>query len=434
MPRQKTHSPLRVFANGQPVGVFLKDPGGAVAFGYDPDWLARENAVPISLSLPLREDLFKGPVVAAFFENLLPDAEPLRRRISEKVGADGFDAYSLLARIGRDCVGALQFLPEEEANAASADLNGRVLSENEIERMLLNLEQMPLGLDRERDFRISIAGAQEKTALLYHKGKWWKPFGTTPTTHIFKKQMGTLPNGLDLSHSIENEFYCLRLLSAFGLPVNRAEMVVFGNTKALVVERFDRLWTLEGRLLRLAQEDCCQALGVPPSRKYQNDGGPGMAEILQLLKASDTPDEDHRRFLMAQVVFFLIGATDDHAKNFIIFLGPQGRFRLTPLYDILSAQPSLAAGQIHKKQMRLAMFAGANRHYVMDYLYGRHFVQTVERAGILGGIAKEVMEGVAARAGAAKQEIERSLPPGFPEFLHHTIWEGIEARLVHLQR
>jgi serine/threonine-protein kinase HipA len=137
---------------------------------------------------------------------------------------------------------------------------------------------------------------------------------------------------------------------------------------------------------------------------------------------------------MAQVVFFLIGATDGHAKNFSIFLGPQGRFRLTPLYDILSAQPSLAAGQIHKKQMRLAMFAGANRHYVMDYLYGRHFVQTVERAGILGGIAKEVMEGVAARAGAAKQEIERSLPPGFPEFLHHTIWEGIEARLVHLQR
>ena len=432
MPRRPVHDPLRVFINGQLVGFFLKDPGGTVAFGYDESWLARDNAIPVSLSLPLREDSFKGPVVAAFFENLLPDSESLRRRVSEKVGAEGMDAYSLLSRIGRDCVGALQFLPEDEELQASTEIQGRVASDSEIEGMLLNLAQAPLGLEPERDFRISIAGAQEKTALLRYKDQWWKPSGATPTTHILKKQMGTLPNGLDLSNSIENEFYCLRLLAAFGLPVNHAEISTFGKTKALVIERFDRRWTRDGRLLRLPQEDCCQALSVPPSRKYQNDGGPGISDILRLLKASDTPAEDQKRFLKAQVVFFLIGATDGHAKNFSIFLGPLGRFRLTPLYDILSAQPSLALGQIHKKQMRLAMFAGTNRHYVVDRICGRHFAQTVDRVGLPRGLAKEVMEEVAMRAVAAKQELEESLPLDFPEFIHRTIWDGIDARLGSL--
>ena len=432
MPRRPVHDPLRVFINGQLVGFFLKDPSGTVAFGYDESWLARDNAIPVSLSLPLREDSFNGPVVAAFFENLLPDSESLRRRVSEKVGAEGMDAYSLLSRIGRDCVGALQFLPEDEELQASTEIQGRVASDSEIEGMLLNLAQAPLGLEPERDFRISIAGAQEKTALLRYKDQWWKPSGATPTTHILKKQMGTLPNGLDLSNSIENEFYCLRLLAAFGLPVNHAEISTFGKTKALVIERFDRRWTRDGRLLRLPQEDCCQALSVPPSRKYQNDGGPGISDILRLLKASDTPAEDQKRFLKAQVVFFLIGATDGHAKNFSIFLGPLGRFRLTPLYDILSAQPSLALGQIHKKQMRLAMFAGTNRHYVVDRICGRHFAQTVDRVGLPRGLAKEIMEEVAMRAVAAKQELEESLPLDFPEFIHRTIWDGIDARLGSL--
>jgi len=433
MPRRPVHRPLRVFMNGQLVGFFLKDPGGTVAFGYDESWLARDKAIAVSLSLPLREDPFKGPAVAAFFENLLPDSETLRRRVAEKVGAEGMDAYSLLSRIGRDCVGALQFLPEDEELKGSTEIQGRVASESEIEGMLLNLAQAPLGLERERDFRISIAGAQEKTALLRYKDQWWKPSGATPTTHILKKQMGTLPNGLDLSNSIENEFYCLRLLAAFGVPVNHAEISTFGKTKALVIERFDRRWTRDGLLLRLPQEDCCQALSVPPSRKYQNDGGPGISDILRLLKASDTPAEDQRRFLKALVVFFLIGATDGHAKNFSIFLGPLGRFRLTPLYDILSAQPSLALGQIHKKQMRLAMFAGTNRHYVVDRICGRHFAQTVDRVGLPRGLAKEVMEEVATQAVAAKQELEESLPLDFPEFIHRTIWDGIAARLGGLQ-
>jgi serine/threonine-protein kinase HipA len=246
--------------------------------------------------------------------------------------------------------------------------------------------------------------------------------------------MGTLPNGLDLSNSIENEFYCLRLIAAFGLPANRAEISTFGKTKALVIERFDRQWTKDRRLMRLPQEDCCQALSIPPSRKYQNDGGPGLAAILRLLQAGDSPAEDQKRFLKAQVVFCLIGATDGHAKNFSIFLGPLGRFRLTPLYDILSAQPSLASGQIHKKQMHLAMFAGANRQYVVDRIRGRHFIQTAERAGVSATLAKDALQEVVDQASRAKEDLEKNLPPDFPEFLHRTIWEGVAARLGNMSQ
>jgi serine/threonine-protein kinase HipA len=355
MARKRRHTPLHVLLNNRLVGKLLKEPGGAIEFRYDESWLTVRNAVPISLSLPVREDAYRGEPVVAVFENLLPDSEKIRRRVAEKVRADGTDSYSLLSRIGRDCVGALQFVPEDDTNTyGTSGIEGEVVSDAGIEAILRNLEQAPLGLDRDQEFRISVAGAQEKTALLWHEGRWKKPHGTTPTTHIFKKPMGTLQNGIDLSNSVENEFYCLKLLAAFDLPVTHAEIYAFGETKALVVERFDRRWTKDGRLLRLPQEDCCQALSIPPTRKYQSDGGPGMVEILKLLQGSDSSIEDQRIFFQAQIVSWLIGATDGHAKNFSIFLGPGGAFRLTPLYDVLTAQPSLDARQIRRQQMKLA--------------------------------------------------------------------------------
>ena len=240
MARRRKHAPLRVLLNNRLVGHLSKEPGGAIDFRYDDAWLAWENAIPVSL-LPLREDAYKGGPVVAVFENLLPDSNNLRQLLAAKVGADGTDAYSLLSRIGRDCVGALQFMPDDAGDIPNpAGIDGEVIGEEEIEILLKNLSRAPLGLDEDEEFRISVAGAQEKTALLWHGGKWLKPHGTTPTTHIFKTRIGTLQNGIDLSNSVENEYYCLQLLSAFGLPLNAAEIHTFGATKALVIERFDR--------------------------------------------------------------------------------------------------------------------------------------------------------------------------------------------------
>jgi serine/threonine-protein kinase HipA len=433
MARRRQHAPLLVYLNNRLVGHLIKEPSGAISFGYDESWLGWDQAFPISLSLPLREDPYRGEPVVAVFENLLPDSEALRRRVAEKVGARGTDAYSLLAAIGRDCVGALQFVADGTGDRIdSTAIEGEPVEEAAIEKVLRNLAQAPLGLDRDEDFRISVAGAQEKTALLRYEGQWLKPRGTTPTTHLFKTQIGQLPNGIDLSNSVENEFYCLKLCEAFGLPVNNAEIQTFGETTALIVERFDRRWTRDGRLLRVPQEDCCQALSIPPSRKYQSDHGPGLLDILNLLKGSDTPAEDQKLVLKAQIIFWLIGATDGHAKNFSIFLRPGGSYSLTPLYDILSAQPSLDAEQIERKQMKLAMSVGDSNHDRIDQVHARHFVQTAKRAGLPKAIVREAIEEVRAQAEKAITQMEAELPTGFPQHVHEAVSAGMRTRLPSL--
>jgi len=433
MTRTRKHPPLRVYQNNRLVGHLGKQPSGAIEFRYHQDWLSRETAFPVSLSLPLREDAWRGEPVAAVFENLLPDSDALRKRVAEKVGAAGYDTYSLLAAIGRDCVGALQFIAGDAMEPDnSTAISGEPVDDEAIARLLGSLAQAPLGLSRDDEFRISVAGAQEKTALLQVDGQWLKPHGTTPTTHLLKTQIGRLPNGIDLSNSVENEFYCLRLLKHLGLPVNHAQITTFGQTKALVVERFDRAWS-NGCLIRLPQEDCCQALSVPPARKYQSDGGPGMLEIADLLKGSDTPAVDHRTLFQAQLVFWLIGATDGHAKNFSIFLHPGGSYALTPLYDVLTAQPSLDARQIERKQMKLAMSAGDNRHYRIDEIMPRHFFQTGEKAGLSKSLIRKAVEDIAAGMSSAIAALEAELPADFPQQLHESVKNGIQGRMRVLE-
>jgi serine/threonine-protein kinase HipA len=175
MSRHRQHAPVRVLLDNRFVGHFLKETSGAIHFQYHQDWLEWRDAVPVSLSLPLREDAYRGAPVAAVFENLLPDSDALRQRVAEKVGAPGTDAYSLLSVIGRDCVGALQFVPEGTEPRNVSGITGEPVSDEAIEKLLNNLARAPLGLDRDQDFRISVAGAQEKTALLWHEGKWLKP-------------------------------------------------------------------------------------------------------------------------------------------------------------------------------------------------------------------------------------------------------------------
>jgi len=429
MVRRPAHIPLNVFLNGRLVGVLRREPSGAIDFLYDQQWLTWESTFPISLSLPLREDRYIGAPVVNVFDNLLPDSDAIRRRVAERVGAGGTDAYNMLAAIGHDCVGALQFLPDGIDPGPAGKIEGKPVDDAEVTNLIQNLAAAPLGLGEDRDFRISIAGAQEKTALLRHDGKWYKPVGSTATTHILKPQIGRLPNGIDLSNSVENEFLCLKLLSALGVATASAEIADFGGRRTLIVERFDRRWTTDNRLLRLPQEDFCQALSIPPTRKYQSDNGPGMKDILQLLKASDAADDDLATFMRANIVFWLLGATDGHAKNFSIFLGPGGRFRMTPLYDILSAQPSLDANQIQRKQFKLAMSVGRSRHYAMSEILPRHFIQTAEISGVATGMVRSIFKQLAENAEQAIATAIDELPDGFPEGMTNSIRAAISHRV-----
>jgi len=429
MPRKPARAPLNVFLNNRLVGRLTRQASGAIDFVYDPSWLGWEHAIPVSLSLPLRETRYLGDRVTAVFENLLPDSSTIRTRLAERVGAQGTDAFSLLSEIGRDCVGALQFMAADDLPPPTTAIDGIPVSEDEIAGIVANLGRAPLGLGSDDAFRISVAGAQEKTALLRHEGKWLKPTGTTPTTHILKPQIGELPNGIDLSNSVENEYYCLKLMQAFGLAATEAEIATFGTTSVLVVTRFDRRWTRDERLLRLPQEDACQALSVAPTNKYENEGGPGIVQIAALLAGSDDPSGDRLAFLKSQILFWLIGATDGHAKNFSVFLAPGGRFRLTPFYDVLTAQPSLDAHQIRRNQFKLAMAVGKSRKYRIFDIHGRHFVETGRAAGLSAQLVGQAIDEVRQAFEPAFSAVERELPACFPEAIHASVRTGARARL-----
>jgi len=382
------------------VGTLIKATDGGVAFSYDPGWLASDVAFPVASVLPLTQADWKGDPVIAAFDNLLPDAEgELRERIAARVGAEGKDVFSLLSALGRDCVGALQFLPLEEEPAA-LDMEYREISEAEMVADLKNLAAAPLALGDDEDFRISIAGAQEKTAYLRVGDHWAKPRGITPTSHIFKTPMGILPgpDEIDMSDSVENELFCMTLAHKVGLPVAKVQKIALPGLVTLAVERFDRVW--EGETLRrLPQEDICQSLGFPSARKYQKSGGPGIGEIMELLRESDEPIQDRETFFRTQIFYFLIGASDGHAKNFSLQLGRRGRFRLAPLYDILSVAPVVHAGRLQRKRYRLAM--SIDGHYGIDEIVPRHFEAEGKASGLPRNRALELLAEMADRLGPA---------------------------------
>lgn len=429
MRRRKANAPLSVVLNGRDVGILTKASSGAIGFRYASTWLEFTNAIPVSLSLPLREDGYVGEPVVAVFDNLLPDNKPIRESVAARFDAGGTDVFSMLSVIGRDCVGALQFLNDGDAQSEPGVITADAVSDEEIAGILKNLKAAPLGMDREADFRISIAGAQEKTALLKKDGKWLRPTGTTPTTHILKPRMGKVANNIDLTDSIENEYLCMKLCEAFGLPTAEVAIEDFAGVQALSVTRFDRLWTKSGRLLRLPQEDFCQAMGYPSSRKYESDHGPGILNAMELLGGSDSPTEDRARFFRAQLVFWLLGATDGHAKNFSVFLYPEARFKMTPIYDVLSVQPTVDARDLSERQYKLAMAVGKSRHYQVDEIVPRHFLQTAKQAGFEDAAVTGMLDELYDTAKERMALVTSSLPKAIPDRLVTSIYAGIERRL-----
>lgn len=427
MARKSANIPLDVYLNARLVGRLRRETSGAIEFQYDQSWLDWEDTFAVSLSLPLREDRYAGDPVIAVFDNLLPDNDDIRKKVAARSGADGIDPYSLLAAIGRDCVGALQFLPDGIKPGKAGEVKAKPISNEKIGEMLKNLATAPLGIDDDPEFRISIAGVQDKTALLWWDEKWHRPSGTTATTHILKPQIGDR-DGRDLTHSVENEHFCMRILAELNIPVADTDIVDFDGQIALVVGRFDRRWTSDGRLLRVPQEDCCQALSIQPTRKYQADGGPSMAGMFEFLKGSDDPDYDQLMFLKAQIAFWLLAAIDGHAKNFSVFLYPHGGFQLTPLYDVMSAQHLFDLKQIQRKQLKLAMSVGNSNHYRVHEIQVRHYYQTAKKAGVPDSMVETALGQLVDDFPAAIENASAALPKKFPSELRDSIAEGALKR------
>lgn len=431
---------LDVYMNGYLVGQFSKTATGAHQFKYHDDWLALAGSRPISLSMPLRRQAYKGDEVYNFFDNLLPDNPEVRHRIVARHQAASSQPFDLLAKIGQDSVGALQLVPQGEVPVNVKQIEATPLSSAELEKVLKGyLSGIPLGmLPEQDDFRISIAGAQEKTALFNVDGQWCLPRHSTPTTHIIKLPIGTIKGhsfDIDMSDSVENEYLCMKIAEAFGLTVAGCDMVKVGDIKALAVARFDRRLAVDGCwLMRLPQEDFCQVLNVPPAKKYESDGGPGIQAIMAQLLGSSTPERDRDSFMKAQVLFWLLGAIDGHAKNFSIFIDAGGGFRLTPLYDILSIYPAIGGKGPNIRDVKLAMALKGTqgKKAQLDKIYPRHFIQTAKAVGFDTERMAAIMSEMADRLDAVVKQVSAELPRDFPVHIRDAILNGLRARAKRL--
>jgi serine/threonine-protein kinase HipA len=414
--------------NGRKVGQLTRTSSGKLRFSYCEEWLGWELRRPLSLSMPLTQEPNTGDLVENYFDNLLPDSQPIRNRIQARFSARSNRCFDLLWHVGRDCVGALQLFPEDRGTVDVQRVESVPIGETEIAETLRNYQTMPLGMGRDHDFRISIAGAQEKTALLWFNNRWCRPVGVTPTSHIFKLPIGRIVHsGMDLSDSVENEWLCHLILKTYGLPVANVEIRSFDRVKVLVVERFDRRWAEDGSwLIRLPQEDMCQALGVPPALKYEVDGGPGIEQIMDLLLGSSEGLADRRTFMTMQVLFCLLAAIDGHAKNFSIFLQPGGGFRLTPAYDIMSAFPLLAKRQLEQQNLKMAMaIKGNTRHYQWTRIMYRHWLSTAQLCRFPVDEMAAILNDLLERMDDVIMVVARQLPQSFPQEVSESIFQGM---------
>jgi len=438
--RRSTTQKLNIWMNGIPVGYWETTRQGERLRYFD-DWLTDEQARPLSLSLPFLPGNapYQGQIVTDYFDNLLPDNDAIRRRLAMRHQTGGIDPFQLLAKLGRDCVGAIQLLPEEETPSDVYEIRGEVLNTARIAQRLRNTTSaQALGQhDHDEDLRLSIAGAQEKTALLRHEGKWLLPHGSTPTTHIFKLPLGLVGHmQADMRTSVENEWLCSKIVNAYGIPIARCEIEHFEEQKTLVVERFDRTPSSDGSwIIRLPQEDMCQATGASPLRKYQSDGGPGIAQIMELLLGSDHAEQDLRRFFKTQLIFWVLAATDGHGKNFSIAHLARGRYRATPIYDVLSAHPVIGKGknQIPPQKAKLAMAVrGSTNYYLIEKIQRRHWIAQAQQVGLGAAAAEQLIEEIIGSTEAVITDVSRLLPDNFPMDLAEAIFSGMKKHCIKL--
>ena len=321
---------LHVWLRDRLVGELQQDDSGQLRFRYAPEWLAQPDAVPLSVSLPLRPEVFPRKQCRPFFAGLLPE-EANRALIAKNFGISKNNDFALLDRIGGECAGAVSLMPEGAPPSGSEPGSYDPLDEAALARLLAELPKRPL-LAGEKGLRLSLAGAQNKMAVARTETGYALPLNGAPSTHILK------PPSPHFAGFIENECFCMKLAAAVGLNVAAVRIAQAQDSPFLEIERYDRRHLSDGTVERLHQEDFCQALGVVPELKYQAEGGPGLKRCFELVRSvSSVPAVDLLRLFDAVVFNYLIGNSDAHGKNFsLIYDGRE--IRLAPLYDLVCTQ------------------------------------------------------------------------------------------------
>jgi serine/threonine-protein kinase HipA len=320
---------------GHRLAGWLTAEGNNLHFDYDSAYRESSDATPLSISLPLTRDQHASPTVTGFFEALLPEQGPARARLELEAGVSRFNVLGLLTYVGGDLPGAVTIVSEGDGIPTVGGVSP--LTERELAERLADLRRSaaPGGMPLGEHGQWSLAVAQAKLALAYSDGQWGVPFGSMPTTHILKP---AIPGFEQLDAF---EVTCLRAARYLGLSTASAWLQPLEDgTHAAVVVRYDRVIQPDGSILRIHQEDLCQALAYPAWQKYERDGGPGLRHIGALIKRlpATTRRESSTRLLDALVFNYAIAGTDGHARNFALLLsGPD--VVLAPLYDLNSALP-----------------------------------------------------------------------------------------------
>ena len=325
-----------VYLNAERVGILSQATSGLLQFSYDQAWLKKPGATILSRSLPLQDQVFPGNKARPFFAGLLPEEQP-RKTIAKILGISDTNDFAMLARIGGECAGAVSLLPEGGVPTDPKDTRHRELTKSELIQIIDELPSRPL-MAGEEGLRLSLAGAQDKLPIILHNNKIGLPLAGSPSTQILKPEPSNFP-GL-----ATNEVVSMILARTVGLNTPKVEYRLIGNKPCILIQRYDRVTAENGITTRIHQEDFCQALGLPPERKYQAEGGPTLSDCISLLQNwSTTPVLDIPHFINGQIFNVLIGNTDAHGKNFsLLYSG--GKQMLAPYYDLVStlAWPNLS--------------------------------------------------------------------------------------------
>lgn len=353
---------LDVYLHTALVGHLSVDRGSGMRFQYQVSWLHSEQAVPLSLALPLREAAFDNEVTTSFFTNLLPESE-LRRALARNLGVSEGNGFALLEAIGGECAGAISLLPE----AVEPPMSGgyKALGDDALEQRLRDLPKQPM-LAGEQGLRLSLAGAQNKLPVLFDGCQISLTLDHAPSSHILKPPIERYPD------SVYNEAFCMQLATRIGLPVPRVT-ILYKSQPLYLIERYDRRETEQG-IQRVHQEDFCQAMGVPPEQKYEKEGGPTLAQCFNVIREhSLIPFKDLQSLLDWVMFNYLIGNADAHGKNISLLLTEQGP-KLAPFYDLMSTavSPELAE--------RMAMKIG--REDRPDWIIERKWQRFADDVGI----------------------------------------------------
>ena len=420
---------LAVVVHGALTGHVHQSANRKLVFRYEEGWRTNPDAFPLSLSMPLSKVEHGHRATSAFLWGLLPDDPRVVEHWARLHGFSRSDVVKLLAHVGEDCAGAVQLAAPDRlgrvlGTSTAADVARSVewLATDDVASLLAALRRNPAaGRSSDEQGQFSLAGAQPKTTLYYHRGRWGVPKGRVPSTHILK------PPVLDLEDLAYNEHFCLHLARELGMSAAHSSVQRFGEEVVIVVERYDRHRSA-GAVSRIHQEDMCQALAVQPTRKYESDGGPTLNDIAMLLaRHSSDAMVDIARFLDATILNWLIAGTDGHAKNYSILHGPGPDHRLAPLYDVISALPY---PRLLKGGAKLAMAVGGQR--AVASITGDHWRAAARAAELPADLIIERITELGERMPAALQRVIEQT--GGDSETRHIMQRTAEPVMAHVSR